>query len=593
MTFRREAFDTETTGLDAHSSPPPRVFAYTRFDGKNYVRDREDAIGFKENLQAYLNDTSIAKVCHNVKFDYSVLLSNGYHIPEETEWHCTMIMHQLLDNINPSHSQENICYEIFGYPKNTDELMRSIARTVGGDYSKIPDEIMQEYQQHDAVRGKLMDDLFWPEIESDGKLLDVYRHEIELIKLTYRMEDRGIMIDRKECFAMIDWLDEEISKLQSDIYNLCGKYINPNSPKQLAGFLFDYLQFPIYDFTPSGNPKIDKHTIYTLQENGFNHPMLEYALKYRSYTNGKSTINKYLQYADKKTDTIHCNIKTNHDVTGRQAAEKPNFHNVQKEGALLIRYPIPARRCFRARPMHYWDLHDYSGIELRLIAALSGEQELIDCFKSGGDGHALLCQVWYDDVYSLHLHKQVVFSKMPLDSPERKTLRGSGKNGNFACGYGAQPKKLAQVFGLSMDDMKRSFDKIRERFPRYARFSTKLISQAKRDGFIVTPFGRRLKIPPEELFTKPGNFMIQGTGADILKRAQIRLGDYYRDQWNNKIKIILSIHDEIISEKPRRFLKHEDRLQRETSEIMTNFPEIDINLDVELKRTFGRWIDAK
>ncbi len=186
MTFK--AFDIETTGLNSFTD---KIFSYCVGDWNGEVAvsrlDRADSSFNWLNLQGFFKETSIAKICHNMHFEYNFMKSHNIHIPEETVWHDTMLMSQLLRNLAPSHALDALCYELCGYSRALDVKVKMMAKKLGG-YQNIPESIMTPYQKADGERTMLLFRLWYEEIKADEKLYEDYLNEIELIKVTQRLE---------------------------------------------------------------------------------------------------------------------------------------------------------------------------------------------------------------------------------------------------------------------------------------------------------------------------------------------------------------------------------------------------------------------
>lgn len=653
-----EAFDTETTGLNAYNGT--KIFSYSRFDGKNtpIVQRIDKRIGpnnytyppeLRNLLQRYLDDYTIAKVCHNLKFEISMLLMNGFRIHPLTVWHDTMIMSQMLDNLKRLHGLDDLAWELAAYPRDNDKKVAAIVKDTGS-YQLVPEPLMHDYQLDDAFRGMLLFETFAPQIEEKG-MIESYLYEIEAIKVVQQMEEYGMMLNVAGAYDLVNWLDNEIDKLQKETVQMFGHFVNPNSDEQVKWAFYEKFNFPILAFTdksmggykfairkqlqngitgrtlkakyPNLQPKVDKHVIFALQEQGFEHPFLDLVLKYRTYTTGKSTIrNSYIGRADSKY-IVRANIKSNHDKTGRMAAEKPNLQNVAKEGVLLNPYPIPARKCWRARPEYFMDLVDYGQIELRLVIAICKDPLLMECLINDGDTHNLLADLWYHDVkienevilgeeYAHLVGKLIRFSEIEYKGLKSK-LRKASKNANFGLPFGAQLDKLVKTLGISAEYVQQGLNRIRERHPSYFTFAKTQEALVKKCGFVVTPFGRILQVDADRPYAG-ANYIIQGTAAEVLKRSMVKVHKYYLYNWGNYVqefatnlipcvsinslqrilpRLVVPIHDEIMQEKHRSLLRYDNIIIPEVSSIMTDFPEISVPLKVEWKRTFTTWDKAK
>jgi DNA polymerase-1 len=594
-TLLREAWDTETTGLILYGPRATKPFAYSIFDGENdFVIRRLDGWDrsipekeityFKERLA-----TPNPKVFHHLKYDYSVLRQNGFDI--KGDLHCTMTMNQMIDNLRPSDGLDEIAYDLAGFHSRADDPVYRAGKE-SGNYQYIPIKLMHEYQIEDAMRGKLLDDLLWPRISSDPVLLELYNWEIRLILVTADIERNGIYCLKEECLDLIGWLERETHDIQKRTRELTGQFINLRSGPQVAHLLYDVCGFPVLKRTDKAKePKVDKHVLRELKDNYVkDHPspidaeeLINLILRYRSYDNGVSTIKSYIKASELDNGIVHTSINPNFDKTGRQASSKPNLHNVAKKKALDNPYPIPARRCFGPRDGWFWDLYDYAQIELRLIILLCKNAEMLSFYKKDPlfDIHTLLGCMWYD----------IPESKK---SDLKKEQRDASKNANFGLPFGAGPEKVAQCLVLPPAIVEPRYQRVHDRFPEYADWSRTMTRVGKRDGYVTTLFGRKLYIP-HHLPWAAADYPIQGTAAEILKRAEVKIGEWLKeDTISEKCKLIHNVHDELILEKHRSLRRASgDVVHRKICEFMLDMPEIEIPLVVERERTYTTWNDAE
>lgn len=602
--FTACVYDCETTGLSAQRH---KMFSFCighedgtverwRLDGK----DGKDPKKSWARLREFWADTSIQKVAHNWKFDRSFLVKAGIEIPEGTVCHDTMIISQLLRNLAPSHALDNLIWELCpGVPevnewKALDKKVHDIAKAKRGrnkDYSgydQVPVHLMDKYMEADGIRCMLLFLTLFPDLRADEALFNDYLNEIELISVTQRLEFFGIMIDKPNCEKLIAHLRDEVDRVLADLHVLTGEFINLNKPDAVIRLLYKRMELPIIRFTDSGKPSVDKDTLLELREmfpeNG---PTLDLVIKHRSYAKGITTVQDYIDRAAwDPRGLIYPTIKTNHAKTGRESGENPNMQNVSKEGALKNPFPVPARRCFRALPGHVLYLADYSGIEMRLIVDAAGEEELIALIAQNGDPHALAASLFFgpDAPEGMRWAE--------ADKAQKKILRSAAKNASFALAYGGGLAKIATTLMMTVEQAKPGFTAYCERFPKVAHFTQNTIAEARKNGFITTAFGRKLYVPKDAIYSA-SNYKIQGTAAGILKRAQVRVDKYLREVWNDRIRIVIPIHDEIIYSFPRALFPQRAEILKEISRLMTTHAEIKVPLDTEWKMTTYTWDRAK
>lgn len=536
-----------------------------------------------EVLQRFFNDTTIEKVGHNIKFDLKFARHLGIKIPRETVIHDTMIMSQLQNNLAPSHGLKEIMWRLRGTPRDTEKAVRQMAAARGG-YHRVPDHIMRKYQFEDGENALLLALLWLPKLKKEPKVWADYRNEMDLIWHTIRMEEFGLMLDIREARKTLDWLEEELHQINQRCLALFGSIPNLNSAAEVNYHLYKKLKLPVLEYTAGGAPSADKDVILKLREEHY-HPFLDDIIKQRSYTKGVAMLSNYMEHAD-SSYIIHPNIKTNEARTGRQASDNPPLQNVAKQPGLKTPFAVPLRRVFRCHPGHVMPLCDYAAIELRLIIDRAGEQSWIDLLKNHGDPHNEAGAVWFGDWVRPELRWSA-----RADKAARKPLRDAGKNATFGKGYGAGLPKIAATLGLSLDEAKPGFDTFCRTWPKVAYFTNISAKKVLEQGYVETPFGRKLRV--EKGMAHAGaNYDIQGTAAGILKRAQVRVGEYLDKHWP-EVRMVLPVHDELIFSYPRNLLPYKNEVLKEISTLMTQMAEIKVPLEVEWKQTTTTWADAR
>lgn len=597
--------DYETTGLNFYGKDKHRWFSFSLSrieDGYTEVFYGRSPSNVKI-LRDFWRDTSIAKIAHNTKFEITVTVADGIIIPKETELHDTMIMAQYIDNSLMSYALDSLTNLFTNYTTEYDKEVERWSAMTGGRYDKIPKEIMIPYQIADGERTALLFNLFYDDLKKDRNLYEMYQYEIELLRVTQKIEERGIKIDRSEINKMIEEYHQILLDIQNRIYEICGTFINLNSPKQVSELLFSHYKLPAVSVNKSGSVAIDKDCLLSYLNNIDlkieNEPkeVVELILKYRSYGKGIAMFNNYLRNADEK-DILHPQIRTNHAKTGRQSCSNPNLQNVQKEASLKNLFPIPARRAFIVEGKEVFIYADYSGIEMRLIINSCNEIELLEILKAGKDVHHPTVECFMmpgkfnrigDDIFNDGV---LAAQTLMLNAEEYSVMRSAYKNVGFGIAYGAGQPTIANTLGKTVFEIEDGFVNYCKRFQKIAGFTHQVMDKVLAKGYVLLPQGRKLRINRSKAYAA-ANLEIQGTAALILKKAQVNLYKYFEKEFKNEIKLVLPIHDELIFSVPRKYLSNRTEILSNIRRIMIDQPEITVPLDVEFKMTTFRWSEAK
>jgi DNA polymerase I len=582
------SYDTETTGLNAYSGD--KIFSYCigdfktgevevwRVDGDERSRGRALV-----RLQKFFDNTSIVKVGHNFKFDLGMTLQLGIKIPEETEWHDTMIMAKMRRNDEVKYTLDYLAWKYGKYRCKEDALVEAEGKRLGG-YQFVDHKLMERYQKADGERTLLLYGAMIEELQADQKLYEDYLVEIEMCKVAQEMEQHGIRYSQRHADELRVWMKQEMRSTYSVIMqNSSVRHgFNPNSHDQVSELLFKNLKLPVVKLTGTGLNSVDKDTFAELKRQ-VKLPVLDAILKYRSYSHGTSTLNGYEKFVDGK-GYIHPVINTLQAATGRQSCEHPNLQNVQKEIVETNPYPIPMRRCFICDPDAVMSFTDYAGIQMRLIIDATNEPELLEILKRRGDVHhpTLECFIGAEEAARLRDNDKAAY----------KPLRNVHKNVGFCFAFGGGDAAVADTLQKPLLEVMPGCLRYRQRFPRIAGFCRFMIDTVKRQGFIETPFkGRKLYIPRSEAYVG-SNYLIQGTEAQIVKRACIRIRKLIMKKYSGSVNMIISIHDEIVNSVKRRFLPYFNDFKKDMTSLMVDMPEIHALLDAEWKMTTTTWDKA-
>jgi len=520
-----------------------------------------------QRLRQLWDNRDFVPVMHNAKFD---LTATEYALGRSLSarpFHDTILQAHILINHHPSHRLKQLAWELANVPVDDEKKVRQFCKD-GGNYSMVPEELMQLYQERDAERTMLLHLFFMPKILARREWREIYAMEIDLVRTTMQMERRGMMLCRKACTKLIARLEARVDSVLDEIEAFAGERLNPDKPTHLFRLLFDYAGLPILARTKTKLPCTNKATLAQLRE-AHPHPAIEMLVKYRSWSRGITMLRSYMNLAD-GNDIIYPNIRTCGAITGRESSSNPNLQNVAKSEVLLNPYPVPARLAFRPRP-GYVNFHlDYSGQEMRLLVHYSGEPVLIDALRKGEDVHGPGGRIFYVDSYD-------------PTGPQR----GAVKNCNFAISYGAGLTKVATVLGLSLAVAAPRYKLYKATFPRLVGLAPLVANTVRQLGYVETYFGRRLHVPRSKAYMGT-NYLIQGTGAGITKRAQNRVRRYLNKATGGEAQILLPIHDEIVLEYPRKRLADARHVLRHIVELMEAF-DLRVPLAVDVNVATADW----
>lgn len=561
--------DYETTGLLIN--PEAMVFAFSlTWCGSGYTEVmRNTDAGFSERMCEFWNSPCTG-IAHNLKFELGFTNRMSWKINPSKQLHDTMIMHQYIDNLSPRHGLDYVATRYAGHVKEWDEAdaLVSKAAKIYGTYDKIPQDLMDIYQRFDGERTALIYEAMWPELRGTPAESE-YWNEIELIKTTVRMEEYGFMIHEPTCRKLISWMEKELESATEQASKIAGKSINLNSVKQLNALLFDNLGF-------EKTEKTDKYALEELRKQK-DHPILDCILKARTYKTGITVINGYLENA-RYDGAVHPQINTNKARTGRESSENPNMQNVSKEVKAGVKFTVPARSCFRARPKRFLILADYSGIEMRLGVQGTRSSRLYQMCADEFDFHAATAEAFYGKKFTDE-----------QDPVMKSALRSRAKNARFAMFYGAGLARTADTLGLSIADTEKGYESDRKIFPEFYEFMESCANKAKRYGYIETFFGRRLRVAANESYAAT-DYCIQGSAAALFKHAQVAVDKYLKTELGDDLaRCVLPVHDELVMEFDRCVLPYIDEILPLINKRMVEWPQITVPISVEYQRSMFTW----
>ena len=569
-------FDTETTSIDAlHADLVGFSFSYKAREAF-YVpvpSDFEEAKAIVHEFALIFEDISIEKIAHNLKYDLKVL--HRYGIELKGPLFDTMIAQYLINPESKQGMDFLATYYLSYQPISIETLLGKKGKNQGNMSDLSPEQI-KDYACEDADITYQLKKLLEPEIEKPHLHHLFYEVEMPLVKVLKDIEQEGIAIDVPALNAFSKELDERLIDLENQIKELAGEPFNLDSPKQLGEILFEKLQI-------SSKAKKTKTGQYAtsediLQKHEHDHPIIGHILEYRQLRKLKSTyVDPLPTLCDPIDGRIHTNFMQTVTATGRLSSNNPNLQNIPVRSAK----GREIRRAFVARSADFQLMAvDYSQIELRIIAALSGDPNMIAAFKSGHDIHAATAaKVFHTSI----------------DEVTREQ-RSAAKAVNFGIIYGQSAFGLAQNLQISRTEAKGIIDAYFEQYGTIKTYMDKVIAQARELGYVETILKRRRYLPDIHSanavvrgFAERNaiNAPIQGSAADIIKLAMVAV---HRAMSKEKLqsKMILQVHDELV------FDVHRDevvQMQQLVKKAMEDAVAMEVPMEVEMK-TAANWLEA-
>ena len=555
------AFDTETTDLDYMRAElvglsfavEPGEAAYVPvahvYPGAPDQLSRDWVLA---RLGPLLEDPQRFKVGQNLKYDMSVLARHGVTLRGIA--HDTMLESYVLDSTATRHDMDSLAKKYLDFDTvHFEDVAGKGAKQLSFD--QVPLEPAGHYAAEDADVTLRLHRTFWPRLEATGNLARVYREiEIPLVPVLSRMERTGVRIDPGMLTEQSQYLAKRIQALELEAYKVAGRPFNLGSPKQIGEIFFTELKLPVISKTPTGAPATGESVLERLAEDG--HALPRLILEHRGLSKLRSTYtDKLRQMVNPETGRVHTSYHQAVAATGRLSSSDPNLQNIPirtEEGRRI-------RRAFVAEPGCRILAADYSQIELRIMAHLSGDERLLAAFASGQD-----------------IHRATAAEVMGIP-PEAVTgeQRRSAKAINFGLIYGMSAFGLARQLGVERGTAQEYVDLYFARYPGVRTFMERIRVQARTDRYVETLFGRRLyltDIDHSNQARRAGaertaiNAPMQGTAADIIKRAMIEVDSWIQSE-RPPVRMIMQVHDELV------FEIEEDALESAAGRIRTHMEE--------------------
>ena len=533
------ALDTETDNLDYMAANLVGISFALENGEAAYLPLQLDYLGAPKTLEKttalallkpVLENPAIQKVGQNFKYDLTIFARNGIDVQGVA--FDTMLESYVL-NSTGRHNMDDLAKRYLGHQTISFEEIAGKGKNQL-TFNQIALEQAAEYAAEDADVTMKLQQVLWEKLSKEPSLEKLFKEmELPLLGVLSRMERRGVLIDSDALFLQSNEIANRLSELEEQAYVLAGQPFNLASTKQLQEILFDKLGLPVIQKTPKGAPSTNEEV---LEELAFSHELPKVLVEHRGLSKLKSTYtDKLPQMVNPQTGRVHTSYHQAVTATGRLSSSDPNLQNIpiRNEEGRRIRQAFIAREGFTVVAA------DYSQIELRIMAHLSQDQGLINAFTQGKDIHRSTAA----EIFGVALDE--------VTSEQRRNAKAI----NFGLIYGMSAFGLSRQLGIGRADAQSYMDLYFKRYPGVQTFMHDIREKAKAQGYVETLFGRRLYLP--DINSSNGmrrkaaervaiNAPMQGTAADIIKRAMIQLDQKLQN--DPDIAMIMQVHDELVFE---------------------------------------------
>ncbi|MEZ9452399.1 DNA polymerase I [Vibrio splendidus] len=566
------AFDTETDSLDYMVANLVGLSFATEEGVAAYVPVAHDYLDAPqqldrdwvlEQLKPILEDDAQAKVGQNLKYDMSVLARYG--IEMKGIKHDTMLASYVFNSVGGKHDMDSLALRFLQHSCISFEQIAGKGKKQL-TFNQIELGEASPYAAEDADVTLRLHNRLMENIEQDEKLKTIYEEiEVPLIPVMSRIERTGVFIDDMLLGAQSQEIAVRLDELEQKAYEIAEQEFNMNSPKQLQAILFEKMGLPVIKKTPSGAPSTNEEV---LQELALDYPLPKLIIEYRGLAKLKSTYtDKLPKMINAETGRVHTSYHQAVTATGRLSSTDPNLQNIpirNEEGRRI-------RQAFVAQ--HGWKILavDYSQIELRIMAHLSGDKALLEAFQQGKDIHAATAA-------------EIIGVAIDQVTTEQ---RRRAKAVNFGLIYGMSAFGLAKQLGIPRGEAQHYMDTYFERYPGVMQYMEDTRSAASEQGFVETIYGRRLHLP--EIQSRNGmrrkaaeraaiNAPMQGTAADIIKKAMLLVDEWIQAEGDGRVKLLMQVHDELVFEVQESALAE---IESKVQELMESAADLEVPLVAE------------
>ncbi|EGM71853.1 DNA polymerase I [Shewanella sp. HN-41] len=566
------AVDTETTSLDYMAAELVGMSFAVEAGKAVYLPLAHDYVGAPTQidktvalakLRPILEDANLKKVGQNLKYDMSILANAGIKLQGVA--FDTMLESYVFNSVASRHDMDGLALKYLGH-KNIgfEDIAGKGAKQL--TFNQIPLENAAPYAAEDADITLRLHQHLWPRLEKEAELASVFTEiELPLIQVLSDIERQGVLIDSMLLGQQSEELARKIDELESKAYDIAGEKFNLSSPKQLQVLFFEKLGYPITKKTPKGAPSTAEEVLVEL---ALDYPLPKVILEHRSLTKLKSTYTDKLPLmVNAKTGRVHTSYHQANAATGRLSSSEPNLQNIPirtEEGRRI-------RQAFIAPQGRKILAADYSQIELRIMAHLSQDAGLLKAFAEGKDIHrATAAEVFGTD-----------FDDVTTEQRRR------AKAVNFGLIYGMSAFGLARQLDIPRHEAQTYIDTYFARYPGVLKYMEETRAGAADLGYVSTLFGRRLYLPEirdrnamrrQAAERAAINAPMQGTAADIIKKAMISIANWIKTETQGEIAMIMQVHDELVFEVDA---DKAEALKLRVCELMAQAANLDVELLAE------------
>lgn len=553
------AFDTETDSLDTETANLLGMSFSTGYGNAWYVPTNTKNLAqsnIREYLNMYFSDPDKNLIAHNYKFDHKILVNHGYDLQGDV--FDTMLAGYLIDHHQLVKMDELAKTYLDYKPIGFDELSDY------NDLSMVPVQQVSTYACEDADITYRLYDHLKKKLQDDNMVDLAYNIEFPIARILAEMERRGVKVNKEFLISYKEGLVEEREKIRQDMFDLAGHEFNPNSYQQVGKVMYDELGLPVLEKTDSGNRATGEAVLKQLKDKS---EFPELLLEYRSLD---TLITRYITPLPKAVNPLDGRLRTRFRQaktdTGRLSSAKPNLQNIpmREERGRKIRKAFVAEDGYRLLSA------DYSQMELRILASICRDENMLELFRTGKDIHS--------GTASESLEKPIE----DVTDGERYDF----KTINYAIPYGAKAKKVASELEISTNEAERLLNSYFRKFPKIREYIESREQRVKEQGYVKTRYGRRRYLPDiysNNKYIRWGaqrqavNHPIQGESADIMKKAMIDVAQWIRET-DLDVRMLLQIHDELLFEIPQ---KNADIVSTKIVELMQNTADIGVPLTVD------------